>query len=358
MAITLSHGGPTIYRSPAPSRQVLVGTIDGVVCIEREAGDRTWRVAYRTLTGKHIHALLLEPQSGTLFAGVQHGSIFASADGGRTWERRDKGLTEHNIYSLACVRLDEGVRLFAGTEPAHLFSSEDLGHSWTELPALRSGDTSKWSFPAPPNIAHTKHINVHPHDPSTLFVGVEQGGLLKSTDGGKTFEVVPGMDEDVHRTLIDPLDPDRIYITTGIGIYVSSDGGTTWEHRTDPHHPIGGYPDSLVLHPRQPELMFVAAAEKRPGAWRREHFAAARISRSVDGGKTWEVLRNHGIPDRLRPAFEAMCLEDWGESFSLFAATATGEVWCSDDGGEHWEEVVRGLAPISKGNHYAAFVTA
>src|SRR5687768_15417721 len=174
MAITLSHGGPTIYRSPEPSRQVLVGTIDGVVCIEREAGDRTWRVAHRTLTGKHIHALLLEPESGTLFAGVNHGSIFASSDGGKTWERRDKGLTEHNIYSLACVRLDEGVRLFAGTEPAHLFSSEDLGHSWAELPALRSGDTSKWSFPAPPNIAHTKHINVHPHDPSTVFVGVEQ----------------------------------------------------------------------------------------------------------------------------------------------------------------------------------------
>jgi hypothetical protein len=53
-----------------------------------------------------------------------------------------------------------------------------------------------------------------------------------------------------------------------------------------------------------------------------------------------------------------MCLEDWGDSFSLFGATATGEVWCSDDGGEHWTEVLSGLAPISKGNHYAAFVAA
>jgi hypothetical protein len=53
-----------------------------------------------------------------------------------------------------------------------------------------------------------------------------------------------------------------------------------------------------------------------------------------------------------------MCLEDWGESFSLFAATATGEVWCSDDGGAHWSEVLRGLAPISKGPHYKAFAAA
>ena len=87
-----------------------------------------------------------------------------------------------------------GVRIFAGTEPAHLFCSDDLGHNWAELPALRSGDTSQWNFPGPPHIAHTKHIAFHPHDPDTLFVSVEQGGLLKSADSGRTFEVVRGMD--------------------------------------------------------------------------------------------------------------------------------------------------------------------
>jgi len=60
----------------------------------------------------------------------------------------------------------------------------------------------------------------------------------------------------------------------------------------------------------------------------------------------------HGFSDQpLRTAFEAMCLEDWGESFSLFAATATREVWAS----EHWTQVVSGLAPISKGPHHLAF---
>jgi len=216
---------------------------------------------------------------------------------------------------------------------------------------------SRWGFPAPPYIAHTKHINFHPHDPRTLFIGIEQGGLLKSTDAGRTFRVIPGMDDDVHRTVIDPLNPDQIYITTGVGMYVTADGGKTWEQRTDLQHEIGGYPDLLVLHPRQPQLMFVASAQKGPGAWFQEHFAGSRISKSTDGGKTWEAV-HQGVPDRLRTAFEAMCLDDWGESFSLFAATATGEVWCSEDGGEHWTEVISDLAPISKGNHYAAFVTA
>jgi photosystem II stability/assembly factor-like uncharacterized protein len=357
MAITLSHGGPTIYCSPAPSKQVLVGTIQGVVCLERDTDGPGWHVAYRALTDQHVHALLIEPESGTIFAGINHGSIFASSDGGHTWERRDNGLTEPDVYSLACTRLADGTRLYAGTEPAHLFYSDDLGRHWNELPALRSVDTSQWSFPAPPHIAHTKHITFHPHDPYTLFVGVEQGGLLKSTDSGHTFQVIPGMDDDVHRTVINPLNPAQMHITTGVGMYVSHDGGKTWEQWTDLQHEIGGYPDLLVQHPRQPELMFVASALKDPGVWFREHFAGSRISKSTDGGRTWEAVR-HGFPDRLRTAFEAMCLEDWGESFSLFGATATGEVWCSDDGGEHWTEVMHDLAPISKGLHYAAFATA
>src|SRR5919199_4887791 len=119
MAMTLSHGGPTIFRSPAPSKEVLVGTIQGVACIERDAAGRGWHVTYRALTDKHIHALLIEPESGTVFAGANHGTIFASGDGGHTWERRDSGLTQHDVYSLAYTRLAGGARLYAGTEPAH-----------------------------------------------------------------------------------------------------------------------------------------------------------------------------------------------------------------------------------------------
>ena len=69
MALALSHGGPTIYRSPSRSRQVLVGTIRGVVRMERDTGGTGWHVADRTLDDKHIHALLIEPESGTDFRG-------------------------------------------------------------------------------------------------------------------------------------------------------------------------------------------------------------------------------------------------------------------------------------------------
>ena len=210
--------------------------------------------------------------------------------------------------------VDGKARIFAGTEPAHLFASDDLGQTWNELKAMRSVDMSKWGFPAPPHIAHTKHINFHPKDPQTLYVGVEQGGLLKSTDSGETFTVIHGMDDDVHRSVLNPADPDEIFVTTGIGMYYTGDGGANWDQWTDTNHPIGGYPDLLVLHPRNPSLMFVASAEFGPGTWRETGTATSRISKSTDGGRNWTQLKN-GI-NEVYTAFEAMCIEDWAATAS------------------------------------------
>ena len=356
MSIILSHGGETHFSSSSPSNEIWIGTKEGVVLLKRDSVGSEWKVAHRALTDKHIHAIILEPVSGTMFAGATKDSIYASDDGGYTWERRDNGITQTDIYSLNSVEREGGVRVFAGTEPAHLFYTDDLGHNWKEMTSLRSVDTSDWMFPAPPNVAHTKHINFHPEDPNTLFIGIEVGGLQKSTDGGKTFTRIYGMDSDVHRTVINPQDPDKIYITGGDGTWLTHDGGDNWEHLTTVDHEIGGYPDFLLLHPKNPEQVFVASAQHGPGSWGENKYAGTRVSKSADGGRTWTQLRG-GLPDRLQTAVEAMCLEDWGDGFSIFAATATGEVWGSDDGGEHWSEIVTGLAPISKGPHYKMLTT-
>ena len=111
MVAALSHGGSTIYASPSPSKEVLVGTREGVVTIQRDAHGYSWRVAQRALTERHISAIVLEPESGLIFAGAFHGSVHASSDGGRTWATRANGLTEHNVYSLALVRLNRAGRV-------------------------------------------------------------------------------------------------------------------------------------------------------------------------------------------------------------------------------------------------------
>src|SRR5512140_2814656 len=205
MAIGLSHGGTTIYSSPSQATQILVGTCEGVATIERAGSD--WRIAHRALNDKHISSIIKEPESGLVFAGVFHGGVMVSADEGKSWEARNNGMSQNNVYSLNAKRMNGKVRVFAGTEPAHLFVSEDLGMNWTELPNLRSvPSVPKWSFPAPPHIGHVKHINFDPDNPTTIYASVEVGGLLRSADGGVHWEEFLGLYEDVHRLMIHPTD--------------------------------------------------------------------------------------------------------------------------------------------------------
>ena len=351
MTIALSHGGPTIYDSSAASEDVLVGTARGVVRIARRGGG--WQAVETTLPDKHIGAILIEPSSGVILAGAyKDGSLHASRDGGHNWQAADNGLTETDVYSLEASKINGKVRLFCGTEPAKLFTSDDLGATWVERPKLRSVPTvEKWYFPGPPHIAHAKHISFDPRDDKTVYVSIEVGGLLRSRDGGETFEDIPGMFEDVHRLLINPANPNQWYVSGGMGLWLSDDAGKTWQNTTDHDHEIGAYPDQLVYHPRNPELMFVAAAKDTPGEWRDTHFAGARIARSSDGGRSWQVLTN-GLPDRMQGNIEAMCLEAVGDGCSLFAASTSGEVFVSDDAGDSWTVAVAGLAPISKGGHF------
>ncbi len=358
MAIGLAHGGDTIYSSASPSQEVLVGTREGIVTIQRNAAGAGWHVAQHALTDRHISAVAFDPESGTVFAGAFKGGLFASSDGGRTWSERTNGLSESDVYSLAVAQVDGKTRVFAGTEPARLFVSEDLGGHWSELPGLRQvPGVESWSFPAPPHIGHLKHINFDPRNTRTIYASIEVGALLRSTDAGQTWTQVPGMYEDVHRTVINPAHPDRILVSGGDGIYATTDGGAHWEHRTTRESEIGGYPDLLVYDPRNPDVLFVAAAQCSPGEWRKTHFAGARVSRSRDGGRTWEILRG-GLPDRLQASIEAMTIETAGPSCTILFATTSGEVYGSDDAGETWTLAVRGLAPISKAGHYHALVPA
>jgi photosystem II stability/assembly factor-like uncharacterized protein len=358
MAIGLSHGGSTIYSSPALTQEALVGTREGIAIIRRDSPASQWRLAHRALTDKHISAIIREPESNLMVAGAFHGSVHVSADDGRTWEPRGNGLTETNVYSLATARFNGWPRLYAGTEPAHLFISDDLGLNWSEITSLRTvPSVPRWSFPAPPHIGHVKHINFEPENPLTIYASIEVGGLLKSMDGGQSWREFPELYEDVHRLMIHPKKPDFLYAVTGRGLYVGPKGGATWEQWTRREDEIGGYPDGFVFSPSNPTLLFMTAAHDAPGTWRTSHFAGARISRSRDGGRTWEILRN-GLPDRMQASIEAFCLEEAGDSISLFAATTSGEVLSSEDAGEHWECIISGLAPISKGGHYRNLVAA
>ena len=351
--IALSHGGTTTYSSTAFSQELVVGTADGVVFLQRSAGG-AWEVSRRALDGRHISALLV-PEPGLIVAGAFHDAVHVSTDGGRSWTRRGEGLVPSNVYSLLAVARGRGHRIYAGTQPAHLFCSDNLGVTWTELRGLREvPGVSTWSFPAPPHEAHVKHIVADPHDPAGLYACVEQGALLKSDDAGATWRVLHGVDEDVHFLSVDPRDADALYISGGMGCYSSTDGGKNWRHVTTRSDPIGGYPDTLVRSPAQPQHMFLGVARVGPGEWRVTRRSDTRLCRSLDGGQTWETPAT--FPRDLVAAIEALALEDCSESMVLFAGTTAGEILASEDRGSTGKTIARGLAPIAKYGHERALL--
>jgi photosystem II stability/assembly factor-like uncharacterized protein len=303
------------------------------------------------LEGKHVGSIVVTPRSSAIFAGVHKGGVWASEDGGTTWERRDHGIEFDDVYGLNAVQAGDEERIYVGTEPAHLYVSTDLGRSWTELPSLRDvPSVDKWTFPAPPHVGHVKNIVFDPQDPNTIYAGVEVGGAFKSTDAGKTWKELSGFYEDVHRLMTVSSKPNDVYMSTGRSLYHSPDRGDSWEEVPLPEQRIA-YPDALVILPQRPDLMFTAGASGSPGSWRESKDADSAIARSRDAGRTWEYV-NSGLPSHLRGNIEAMTMTAYPGGFTLVAGTTDGDVFASEDEGETWQTIAQSLPPVSKSGHY------
>ena len=328
---------------------MLVATVDGIVALERAPGN-PWRIGERMLAGKHVSSIVIEPESGFVFAGVYKGGVYVSEDEGATWSERNDGLGEGHVYCLASTK--DGAELYCGTEPAALFRSEDHGGSWHAMPQIREVPSSAiWNFPAPPFAAHVKNIAIDAKR-NRMFVGVEQGALLRSDDAGATFRDLHGFFNDIHRIAIDPSNSDVVLITTGAGVYRSTDAGERWTRTTTNDTGIG-YPDALIIDPRDPQRIFIAGSHATPGTWRKTHTANARVLRSRNGGIDWETVRN-GLPPHVRGNIETLSLAVSSGGAELFAGTTEGDIFASSDDGDRWTRIAGELPAISKFGHYLA----
>lgn len=362
MVTCLSPNGSSMYSGSALPDRLLVATLGGIVTAKRSGG--AFGVVANSLPELHISALCFEPTRGAVFASSYQGGLYVSYDQGESWQQTAKSLDDQNIFSIASRTVGDAVTLYVGTEPVALFKSTDYGESWIELPGIREvPDMDKWFFPAPPHIAHLKNVSFDLEDPNTFYVSVEQGGLYKTVDGGLSFVELDGIVQeddkvykDVHRLLIHPAEPNRMFITGGDGFTGSENDGVTWHRILDRGSAIG-YPDGLVVNPLDPKLMFVSGSKDNPGTWRESHNADAHVARSRDGGRSWEVVGD-GLPQPLRANIEALSLSVSPGRSELFAGTTDGEVYSSSDEGEHFELVLSGLGPVSKGGHYRNLASA
>jgi len=348
--ILLSNGGTNAHRSRAHSDTMVIGTVDGIVVLERST--QGWKIKHRALGGCSVSAVTAS-EDGTLYAATHGFGAARSDDGGMTWTWILDGLDHMDLWSARAGKLAGRDVVCVGALPAHLYISENRGKTWRELPGLRNAPSvGKWCFPPPPRIGHVKDIVF---DGDRLLVGIEIGALLVSKDFGENFtELVVDPDPvecDIHRVLVHPDRPRRLIVANGIvGVMSSDDGGATW--RKNPMPPQADYPDAIVIHPDEPDTVFLTAGVGWPSHWYEIGKARGKIARSRDGGNTWQRLLG-GLPNGQRALFSALTIEAWPGGCALYAVDTDGELFESTDEGDNWT-IIAEVPPVSKGEFYRA----
>lgn len=280
-----------------------------------------------------------------VYVGTFDDGLYATADGGETWREAWQGISDRRVsaVSVSPSHVEGGVSVvYAGTEPSNLYRSEDGGGTWQLLPELRRLPSEpRWSFPPRPWTHHVRTIALHATDPDSLFVGIELGGVMRSSDGGHTWiDHNPQAHSDAHQLLTHPLAPDRVYEVAGQGIALSDDRGESWDRRDsglDRH-----YAWATAVDPVDPDLWY-ASVSRSPYAAHGRGDGQSRLLRSRGNG--WTAIDDWGDEAPLRRMPYALAALP-GQPGRLLAGLRGGAMLVGDDAGERWSRLEPGISDV------------
>src|SRR5215469_11801023 len=200
---------------------IYIAMPDTLLVVRRQ--DRAWQGEGR-LEGLPAQCVAADPlRPEIVYCGTFGRGLWRSVDAGATWQQVGEGtFRSPQIMAVAVSGVEragaQGV-IYAGTEPSALYRSEDGGETWRELTELlKLPSASTWSFPPRPYTSHVRDIGLDPNTTGRLYVAIEAGALVRSFDGGYTWEDRrPSGPFDTH-TLGLPLQlAGRIYSAAGDG---------------------------------------------------------------------------------------------------------------------------------------------
>jgi hypothetical protein len=323
---------------------LLAGTTEGVFTVDEEGG------AERVLEATNVRDLTTV--DGRMFAGSASG-LFRSDDGGRTWS--GPLLAGYEVWT---VRSAPDGSIYAGTQPAALFRSTDGGETWHENEAFAAlPEHTAWCVPLdPPLPGRARALVVDQNDPNRIWVGVEVGGVARTTDGGQTWKVdLPGENPDLHMMFAHPGDEGTLFVSTGYGrfdhiaeeiegnagVFRSDDCGETWQYAWKGITPR--YSRPMCIDQRSPHSLTVASAPTAFSDHSDPDGALAVLLRSDDHGESWRSLGDEAHSPSAAN-FHGLIV-DPANIGGVIVGTDTGEIWrVSDDA--RWTELGSGLPKV------------
>ena len=256
------------------AREVLVGTRKGLFFI------RDGRLSGPELTGWSIFHAIRDPRDGALYVAsnnwVYGGVVHRSTDSGKTWERSEKieveGYDVGEVWHVEPGHESEPATLFLGAAPGLLLRSDDSGTTWRAVDVLVTHPTrEKWAPGAGGMCCHS--VQIDPGSARRMLAGISAAGAFRTVDGGETWtpvnsnvaadflpEKYPEVGQCVHKLLLHPAKPERLWQQNHCGVYRSDDFGDTWE-RLDGNGLPSGFGFPIMLDPAEPDVAFVIPEE-------------------------------------------------------------------------------------------------
>lgn len=318
-------------------RLILAATDDGLFLANGQ--DAT---SVDDLAGRKVLALAVDGEAA--WAIVDGRELWRSGDGLR-WSRF-AAVPKQKATCMAPTPAG----LLVGTARAHLLRLErDQLVAVPSFEEAEGRDTWHTPWGAPADVR-----SIGAGADGTLYVNVHVGGVLRSTDEGSSWRPTLDIEEDVHQVLAPSNRPGLVLVAAASGFGVSRDAGETWEWDNDGLHAhycraVALADDTVLLsassgHHGRRAAVYRRALEgpaSRDPADEPEARSGAR--RASEGGGHFERCQA-GLPEWFSDNVDTSCLAAFGSTAVI--GTEDGCVFVSRDGGERWNAVAKGLAPV------------
>ncbi len=329
------------------SVRVLVGTHKGAFVLSADGKRKDWKVDGPFFAGWEIYHLKGSPADPNRLYASQTSGWFGqvlqrSDDGGKTWHQPGVPAGETPAPGPPKA-LPNKFAYDASPETGKPL----ITHQWYD------GTQHPWEF------KRVWHLEPSLTEPNTVYAGVEDAALFRSTDGGENWHELaalrghgtgpkwqPGAGGmGLHTIILDPTNPKRIYIAiSAAGAFRTDDGGATWkpinrglrsQYIPDPNAEVGHCVHHVAMHPARPEVLFM-----------QKHWD---VMRSDDAGDNWREVSGN-LPTDFGFAIDVHAHEP--ETLYVVPIKSDSEhfpldgklrVYRSRKGGNEWEPLSKGL---------------